>query len=75
MGEKSFETIHKELKELSLQKKIRYVFRHNPPKSNKRISLQGFGVEMALKSTEYKVIDERKPEEEKTNDTKQKGRS
>ena len=59
LGSESFKQFHRNLKALAENGKIRYVYRHNPPTSNKKVVLQGFGVEMDLKSTEYKVIDDR----------------
>ena len=45
--------------------KVKYIFRHWDPHYENReyLSLHGYGVELALKSVEYKVIDDSSKEE------------
>uniref|UniRef100_A0A0K2UY63 UDP-glucose:glycoprotein glucosyltransferase n=1 Tax=Lepeophtheirus salmonis TaxID=72036 RepID=A0A0K2UY63_LEPSM len=65
VGTSETHTLHEELKSLASQGKIRYIFRpylHNRP-SNK-VRLSGYGVELQIKSTEYKAQDDRKVEED-----------
>ncbi|OLL24479.1 UDP-glucose:glycoprotein glucosyltransferase [Neolecta irregularis DAH-3] len=52
---------HESLIALSRQNKIRYVLRYKSPKirSVRKVSLSGYGVEMALKKMDYLVIDDR----------------
>ncbi|CAB4060497.1 HUGT [Lepeophtheirus salmonis] len=65
VGTSETHTLHEELKSLASKGKIRYIFRpylHNRP-SNK-VRLSGYGVELQIKSTEYKAQDDRKVEED-----------
>lgn len=51
------------LKDAADQHKIAYIIRYRPPVSDsmkKSLYLSGYGVEMALKKTDYLVIDDRK---------------
>ncbi|XP_028929420.1 UDP-glucose:glycoprotein glucosyltransferase 2 isoform X3 [Ornithorhynchus anatinus] len=59
MGTKDFVKFHKILAEKAQNQEIMYVFRHyvQKPKS-KKMYLSGYGVELAIKSTEYKVMDD-----------------
>ncbi|KAJ3081694.1 hypothetical protein HK102_002197, partial [Quaeritorhiza haematococci] len=57
-----FETFHVNLMNLANRFGIRYVLRFRPSKnaqSAEPTHLSGYGVELAIKSTEYKVIDDR----------------
>ncbi|KAJ2844572.1 killer toxin resistant protein, partial [Coemansia erecta] len=60
-----FSEIHSYLAELSDNSDFTYILRYRPWNADKSDSLQnplglsGYGVELALKSTEYKVIDDR----------------
>ncbi|XP_038615183.1 UDP-glucose:glycoprotein glucosyltransferase 2 [Tachyglossus aculeatus] len=59
MGTKDFVKFHEILSEKAQNQEIMYVFRHyvQKPKS-KKMYLSGYGVELAIKSTEYKVMDD-----------------
>ncbi|KAJ2354035.1 killer toxin resistant protein, partial [Coemansia erecta] len=57
-----FLEFHEHLKGLADNGDIRYVLRYGPQahgRSEKPLALSGYGVELALKSTEYKVTDDR----------------
>ncbi|XP_074048017.1 UDP-glucose:glycoprotein glucosyltransferase 2 isoform X2 [Macrotis lagotis] len=59
MGTKDFSKFHKILSEKAQKEEILYVFRHYVQKpSSKRMNLSGYGVELAIKSTEYKALDD-----------------
>lgn len=55
LGTPSLKSFHDAL---SKRRDVVYVLRHRPPPSAKRVRVPGFGVEMQLKSTEYKVVDD-----------------
>lgn len=61
-----FLNVHKKLLEQSKAQKIRYVFRPKVPVSTAPILLQGFGIELAIKNMEYKVLDDSKIEIDET---------
>ncbi|XP_078310602.1 UDP-glucose:glycoprotein glucosyltransferase 1-like [Crassostrea virginica] len=68
LGKPGFNDMHEKLKSLSKQKKVTYVLRHyvkTPSETNTRLS--GYGVELAIKSTEYKAKDDTKIEGDGTN--------
>ncbi|KAG1175838.1 hypothetical protein G6F70_003865 [Rhizopus microsporus] len=57
------------LKDAADQHKIAYIIRYRPPVSDsmkKSLYLSGYGVEMALKKTDYLVIDDRKTQDGKS---------
>ncbi|XP_053311337.1 UDP-glucose:glycoprotein glucosyltransferase 2 [Spea bombifrons] len=59
VGTKDFASFHKILAEKAEKKEIIYVLRHyvqHP--STRRMQLSGYGVELAIKSTEYKAMDD-----------------
>ncbi|CAG8465787.1 2505_t:CDS:10 [Scutellospora calospora] len=59
----NFSTFHKFLSDLAKNGVISYVLRYRPPKENcDALYLSGYGVELALKNTDYIVIDDRKVE-------------
>lgn len=66
-----FLAFHRALLSLADARKLVYVLRYKPGKdsysSSSPLVLSGYGVELALKSTEYKVIDDRKVDESATN--------
>ncbi|TGZ62091.1 hypothetical protein CRM22_007650 [Opisthorchis felineus] len=68
LGQPDFYTWHKHLKSLTEKGLCSYVFRHFKkfPSKNKAV-LSGYGVELALKSTEYKAMDDTKVEEKSSN--------
>ncbi|CAF5064561.1 unnamed protein product, partial [Rotaria sp. Silwood1] len=62
-NQNDFKPFHTKLVELSLNGKIDYVLRHNsqPPTDDRRkVRLAGYGVELQIKSTEYKATDDSK---------------
>lgn len=67
IGTKEFSTFHKVLSERAQEGKLIYVLRHfvSEPK-NERMLLSGYGVELAIKSTEYKAVDDTKVKESKS---------
>uniref|UniRef100_A0A8C4II02 UDP-glucose ceramide glucosyltransferase-like 1 n=1 Tax=Dicentrarchus labrax TaxID=13489 RepID=A0A8C4II02_DICLA len=56
IGTKKFTTFHKVLSEKAGEGTLVYVLRHYPQK----MLLSGYGVELAIKSTEYKAVDDTK---------------
>ncbi|ESN93236.1 hypothetical protein HELRODRAFT_115758 [Helobdella robusta] len=61
LGTKSFNFWHDVLKQMSNDEKIIYVHRHFlKTAASTKCSLSGFGVELAIKSTEYKAKDDSK---------------
>ncbi|XP_043928923.1 UDP-glucose:glycoprotein glucosyltransferase 2 isoform X2 [Protopterus annectens] len=59
LGTKEFVTFHKVLLEKTQNGEIHYVLRHfiqNP--SSRKMHLSGYGVELAIKSTEYRAVDD-----------------
>uniref|UniRef100_A0AAY4DGN2 UDP-glucose ceramide glucosyltransferase-like 1 n=1 Tax=Denticeps clupeoides TaxID=299321 RepID=A0AAY4DGN2_9TELE len=57
IGTKKFNTFHKLLSERAGEGKLIYVLRHFVSKP-KKMHLSGYGVELAIKSTEYKAVDD-----------------
>lgn len=67
IGTNSFHKLHQYLKQLAKSGSIKYVIRHYIKEmSNKKVSLSGYGVELAIKSTEYKAQDDTKVKGEVT---------
>ncbi|XP_015482881.1 UDP-glucose:glycoprotein glucosyltransferase 2 isoform X1 [Parus major] len=59
IGTKGFVKFHKILSEMAKKEEIVYVLRHYVQKPNSRkMYLSGYGVELAIKSTEYKAVDD-----------------
>ncbi|XP_066436635.1 UDP-glucose:glycoprotein glucosyltransferase 2 isoform X2 [Eleutherodactylus coqui] len=59
IGTKAFATFHKILVEKAEREEIIYVLRHYIQKPSKRnMNLSGYGVELAIKDTEYKAVDD-----------------
>ncbi|XP_071037209.1 UDP-glucose:glycoprotein glucosyltransferase 1 [Parasteatoda tepidariorum] len=66
IGSTSFNTLNRILKSYADQNKISYAVRHFVLKRQlKKVRLSGYGVELAVKSTEYKAQDDTKVKEEK----------
>ncbi|XP_030613606.1 UDP-glucose:glycoprotein glucosyltransferase 2 isoform X4 [Archocentrus centrarchus] len=67
IGTKKFTSFHKVLSEKAEQGMLTYVLRHfvANPKPQKML-LSGYGVELAIKSTEYKAVDDTKVKDSKT---------
>uniref|UniRef100_A0A671VY28 UDP-glucose glycoprotein glucosyltransferase 2 n=1 Tax=Sparus aurata TaxID=8175 RepID=A0A671VY28_SPAAU len=59
IGTKKFTTFHKVLSEKAQDGTLIYVLRHFLPKPQKML-LSGYAVELAIKSTEYKAVDDTK---------------
>lgn len=59
VGTRNFATFHNVLKRYADDGKIDYVLRHHVQnRLNKRVRLSGYGVELQMKSTEYKAEDD-----------------
>ncbi|XP_069614135.1 UDP-glucose:glycoprotein glucosyltransferase 2 [Ranitomeya imitator] len=59
IGTKAFATFHTSLLEKAEREEIIYILRHYIQKpSNRKINLSGYGVELAIKDTEYKAMDD-----------------
>lgn len=59
VGTSEFAHLHKVLKNQALEGKIGYVLRHYvKERPNRRLRLSGYGVELQMKSTEYKAQDD-----------------
>ncbi|XP_022595941.1 UDP-glucose:glycoprotein glucosyltransferase 2 isoform X2 [Seriola dumerili] len=67
IGTKKFTSFHKVLSEKAQEGTLVYVLRHfiADPKPQKML-LSGYGVELAIKSTEYKAVDDTKVKDSKT---------
>ncbi|XP_028248820.1 UDP-glucose:glycoprotein glucosyltransferase 2 isoform X2 [Parambassis ranga] len=67
IGTKKFTAFHKVLSEKAEKGTLMYVLRHfvANPKPQKML-LSGYGVELAIKSTEYKAVDDTKVKDSKT---------
>ncbi|CAN9497714.1 unnamed protein product [Ophioblennius macclurei] len=67
IGTKKFTTFHKVLSEKAEKGTLTYVLRHfvANPKPQKML-LSGYGVELAIKSTEYKAVDDTKVKDSKS---------
>lgn len=59
MGTPDFLEYHRKLKFLAEQKEIDYILRHYiKDRSDRKLRLSGYGVELQMKSTEYKATDD-----------------
>ncbi|XP_043547391.1 UDP-glucose:glycoprotein glucosyltransferase 2 isoform X1 [Chiloscyllium plagiosum] len=59
IGTKEFSKFHKVLSEKASKGALIYVLRHYVQKTSlKKVHLSGYGVELAIKSTEYKAVDD-----------------
>uniref|UniRef100_A0A0K0DP68 Thioredoxin_12 domain-containing protein n=1 Tax=Angiostrongylus cantonensis TaxID=6313 RepID=A0A0K0DP68_ANGCA len=70
IGSKPWLRLHEKAVELANAQKLRYVFRHYSVVSDCKVSLSGYGVELAIKNTEYKAVDdsnEKKEERDEDN--------
>ena len=66
----SFGQFHKSLVKTALEGKTSYRIRHrNPSSESKPLTIPGYGVELALKRTDYIVIDDREDNEAKTSNS------
>ncbi|CAF4517585.1 unnamed protein product [Rotaria socialis] len=67
-----FKPFHSKLIQLSLDGKIDYVLRHNSRpygEERRKVRLAGYGVELQIKSTEYKATDDSKIRDDQLNET------
>ncbi|KAM3933578.1 UDP-glucose:glycoprotein glucosyltransferase 2 [Leptodactylus fuscus] len=63
IGTNEFATFHKTLVEKAEREEIIYVLRHYIQKpSSRKMNLSGYGVELAIKDTEYKAMDDTQAE-------------
>ncbi|XP_015749296.1 PREDICTED: UDP-glucose:glycoprotein glucosyltransferase 1-like [Acropora digitifera] len=61
IGSRSFRLLHEQLEYFAKYENVDYVLRHYFQSSSKRkIRLSGYGVELAVKKTEYKAVDDSK---------------
>lgn len=69
LGSKDFATFHKTLKKLAKNGKITYAFRHytKSEDSTAKVGLSGYGVELAIKNTEYKAVDDSNSKKDEDN--------
>ncbi|KAI6191748.1 UDP-glucose:glycoprotein glucosyltransferase 1 [Aphelenchoides bicaudatus] len=69
IGTSKFASFHRVLSELAKADKIRYVFRHFDHHAEQaQVGLSGFGVELAIKNTEYKAVDDSASKDDKDAD-------
>ncbi|XP_026873963.2 UDP-glucose:glycoprotein glucosyltransferase 2 isoform X2 [Electrophorus electricus] len=67
IGTKTFNTFHKVLSERAEEGKIIYVLRHFVAEPRREsMLLSGYGVELAIKSTEYKAVDDTQVKDSKS---------
>ncbi|XP_071549472.1 UDP-glucose:glycoprotein glucosyltransferase 1 isoform X4 [Panulirus ornatus] len=65
LGSAEFKKFHQALKDLVSDGKVDYILRHRiKNRSSKKVRLSGYGVELAIKSTEYKAQDDTKVQED-----------
>uniref|UniRef100_A0A4W3I2W9 UDP-glucose ceramide glucosyltransferase-like 1 n=1 Tax=Callorhinchus milii TaxID=7868 RepID=A0A4W3I2W9_CALMI len=59
IGTKEFSKFHKILTKKAVKGEVAYILRHYVQKpSSEKVRLSGYGVELAIKSTEYKAVDD-----------------
>ncbi|CAF4066638.1 unnamed protein product, partial [Rotaria magnacalcarata] len=71
-NQNEFKPFHSKLIQLSLDGKIDYVLRHNSRpygEERRKVRLAGYGVELQIKSTEYKATDDSKIRDDQLNET------
>uniref|UniRef100_A0A2K6LNW1 UDP-glucose ceramide glucosyltransferase-like 1 n=1 Tax=Rhinopithecus bieti TaxID=61621 RepID=A0A2K6LNW1_RHIBE len=67
MGTRTFSAFHKVLSAKAQNEEILYVLRHYIQKpSSRKMYLSGYGVELAIKSTEYKALDDTQVKKDET---------
>uniref|UniRef100_T1J9H3 UDP-glucose:glycoprotein glucosyltransferase n=1 Tax=Strigamia maritima TaxID=126957 RepID=T1J9H3_STRMM len=70
IGTESFYNFHFVLKKLANEGKVNYILRHYlKVKTNQKVRLSGYGVELAIKSTEYKAQDDTRVKSEENMDS------
>ncbi|KAF2670722.1 hypothetical protein BT63DRAFT_385109 [Microthyrium microscopicum] len=74
---KEFQKVHRHSYDAAVKGSSRYRVRYKPAKKTEErpLVISGYGVELALKRTDYIVIDDRKKDEEVTEKEKHKGSS
>lgn len=65
-GSSQFQAWNALLSAFANEGKLVYCLRHFAPQSNKKVELQGYGVELLLKNMEYKAVDEAAPAKNST---------
>jgi UDP-glucose:glycoprotein glucosyltransferase len=71
IGTSEFARFHQTLSGLAKIGHIRYVFRHfarNTGEAQNSVGLSGYGVELAIKNTEYKAVDDSAGQEDSNED-------
>eukprot|EP00731_Ephydatia_muelleri_P030450 Em0021g973a len=63
LGSPEFAALHDTLASMATEGRITYIFRHYTKPSAARTRLSGYGVQLAIKSTEYKAVDDRQVQE------------
>lgn len=58
IGSAEFTSLDADLRKAATERGVRYVVRHLPAPSERRVSLQGWSAELALKNMEYKAVDD-----------------
>lgn len=58
IGSAEFTSLDADLRKAATERGVRYVVRHLPALSERRVSLQGWSAELALKNMEYKAVDD-----------------
>uniref|UniRef100_A0A915CVM7 UGGT thioredoxin-like domain-containing protein n=1 Tax=Ditylenchus dipsaci TaxID=166011 RepID=A0A915CVM7_9BILA len=73
LGSKEFSLFHNKLKGLADVGSLNYIFRHFQQKSDEScpVGLSGYGVELAIKNTEYKAIDDSNVDKNSQDDNEQ----
>lgn len=62
LGTAACTTAHKDMLARAERGEVKYVFRHRVPEGEGKVRLSGYGVELQVKSTEYKAQDDTKLE-------------
>lgn len=61
VGSNEFLEAHKQMVDVAKQRKAKYIFRHHIMNEMEgKVQLSGYGIELAVKSTEYKAVDDQK---------------
>jgi len=64
IGTDTFHAAHNNLVDLATKGEVSYIFRHLVPEGEGKVRLSGYGVELQIKSSEYKAQDDTKLEGE-----------
>uniref|UniRef100_A0A914YQY2 UDP-glucose:glycoprotein glucosyltransferase n=1 Tax=Panagrolaimus superbus TaxID=310955 RepID=A0A914YQY2_9BILA len=72
LGTDEFAKFHQILKALAKKGEIKYLLRHfSSDVSNIKVGLSGYGVELAIKNTEYKAVDDSNQKQEDIEDSEE----